>query len=557
MIATYTLYTGEGVNKEPFPTNNTNKRRKEHFVTLSTNNLSTYLRKATFTMVRETYLYDTLSVTSNATVEEISRAYKKLALKYHPDKTNHDPQLTEKFKEMTRAYEVLKDSKQRSVYDRFGEEGLDLVVATDNSPQYNETLSPQQFHHFYTASSTSRNNGSSSSRRNFQHPFANDMFSQVFEDINSMFSNSNSFFASHTSTTSPFDNMRRGSGFQQQLQQQPMKKVVKPYGEPLQNQLVRGDDIHHKCEVTLHDLMYGKVIKLSLPKVTKCLHCDGCGGLNVKTCKTCLGLGRVMVIQYNQFAQYKQTSSCASCQGTGIYMKPEDRCIYCNGGFVEETKILQVYVPPGAKSGDVIIIRGESDEGRNIIPGDLIIELRQTPHPYLVRKNNDLFMNYELDLKTALLGGEVMVPNFLRMGQFLKIYINCHGHQSINSEKIQEGEIVGTIKTNEPKVIHGLGMPINTELLSNNGKIVQPNDKQDPNFVQNMMLSDESFRRGNLYINFHIQLPSADEFSEQSFIDLQKILPNRSTYIPSPSDSVVEGHLSNVSPTTKKRKIME
>ncbi|KAG5420321.1 hypothetical protein I9W82_002202 [Candida metapsilosis] len=497
-------------------------------------------------MVRETYLYDTLSVRSNASIEEISRAYKKLALKYHPDKTNHDPQLTEKFKEMTRAYEVLKDSKQRSVYDRFGEEGLDSVVATDASPQYNEPPPQppqQQFHHFYTASSRSGSGSSSSSRRNFQHPFANDMFSQVFEDINSMFSNSNSFFASHSSSTSsPFGNMRsqqsQSQSQSQSQQQQPMKKVVKPYGEPLSNQFIRGDDIHHSCEVTLHDLMYGKVIKLSLPKVTKCLHCDGCGGLNVKTCKTCLGSGRVIVIQYNQFAQYKQTSSCASCQGTGICMKPKDRCIYCDGGgYVEETKIIQVYVPPGAKSGDVIVVTGESDEGRNI--------------------NNDLFMNYELDLRTALLGGEVMIPNFLRMGQFLKIYINCHGHQSINSEKIQEGEIVGTINTNEPKVIHGLGMPINTELLVNNGKIVQPNDRQDPSYVENMMLTNENYRRGNLYINFHVQLPSSDEISEEGLVDLQKILPNRSTYIPSPSDSVVEGHLANVSPVTKKRKIVD
>ncbi|KAI5969895.1 hypothetical protein CANMA_001037 [Candida margitis] len=520
-------------------------------------------------MVRETYLYDTLSVTSNATIEEISRAYKKLALRYHPDKTNHDPQMTEKFKEMTRAYEVLKDSNQRSIYDRYGEEGLDSVVTTDTSPQSGysgSTFSSPQYHQFYTASSTSRNNsggGASSSRRNFQHPFANDMFSQVFEDINSMFSNSNSFFASHSSSTSsPFDNIHRGASFQQQSsqsqqqqqQQQPMKKVVKPYGEPLHEQLIRGDDIHHRCEVTLHDLMYGKVIKLSLPKVTKCLHCDGSGGLNVKTCKTCLGSGRVMVIQYNQFAQYKQTSSCASCQGTGTCMKPEDKCTYCDGGFIEATKIIQVYVPPGARSGDVIIIKGEADEGKNVIPGDLIIELRQKPHSYLVRKNNDLFMNYELDLKTALLGGEIMVPNFLRMGQFLKIYINCHGHQSINSEKVQEGEVVGTINTNEPKLIHGLGMPINTDILYNEGKIVQPNDKQDPNYVQNMMTATNSYNRGNLYINFHVQLPSPDEFSETDLADLQKILPDRSTYIPSPSDSVVEGYLSNI-PATKKRKL--
>merc|ERR1712080_436676 len=122
-------------------------------------------------------------------------------------------------------------------------------------------------------------------------------------------------------------------------------------------------------------------------------------------------------------------------------------------------------------------------------------------------------------------GGEVMVPNFLCMGQFLKIYINCHGQQSINNEKVQEGEIVGTINTNEPKVINGLGMPINT----------------NPSYVENMMLSDQVFHRGILYINFHVKMPSSNDFSEQSLVDLQKILPTTSTYIPSPSDSIVEG----------------
>lgn len=527
-------------------------------------------------MVRETYFYDVLSISQNATTEEVSRAYKKLALKCHPDKTNHDPQLTEKFKEMTRAYEILKDSKQRHIYDKYGKEGLERLVLVSETPDPNPAQryrqnrnhsssqgsddsfedSDEDFAHFNNQFPQFFTATSRSARSNpFGHlnPLrGHDIFSQVFDDINSMFSNQNAFFSSHSSLST---NMGSNSFYQLQLQLQlqPMKKIVKPYGEPIQNQFYRGENIYHQCDVSLNDLMYGKTIKLSLPKNMKCVHCDGHGGYNPCVCPTCLGSGKVMVIHYNQFSQQRQTGTCEKCQGTGVYVKPSDKCIYCESGYVETTKIIKIHIPPGARQSDKIVIKGEGDEGRNVIPGDLIVEIRQKPHPYLTRKRNDLFMDYNIDLKTALLGGEILIPNFLRVGQFLKIYINSHGNSSINNEKVQQGEVLGTINLGEPKLVKNLGMPINTDIIANNGILIQTSTNEE-NEEKQRTDKFRQFNRGNLYINFHVQLPSIEEFSQQALINLENALPSNSSYIASPTEKIIETHLSNL-PGTKSHPI--
>ncbi|KAI3402282.2 hypothetical protein KGF56_004852 [Candida oxycetoniae] len=525
-------------------------------------------------MVRDTYYYDILSVSPTVTVEEISRAYKRQALRCHPDKTNHDPLLTEKFKEMTRAYEVLKDSKQRHIYDKYGIEGLERIAVDDSTPppspshqhQHQHQHQSYEFefgaHPFYTHSGFPAyrhpfgdNNNSSSSRASRNMAGGNDFFSQVFQDINTMFSNSNTFFTSQSSTSGgSYQTRSTSSSTTSNSSSQPlfgattMKKIVKPYGEPIYNQQYKGEDIHHQCDVSLSDLVYGKTIKLSLSKNVKCTNCQGYGGLNPEVCKTCLGSGKVMTIQYNNFTQHRQTGSCRTCQGVGIYIKPELKCMYCQAsGYNEETKIIKIIVPPGTKTGDKIILKGETDEGRNIIPGDLIVEIRQKPHQYLTRKNDDLYMDYNLDLKTALLGGEIMIADYLRVGQFLKIYINSHGHGSLNGEKIQQGEVLGTINSGEPKVVKGLGMPINNEILNNGGIIIQSKSTNEAS-----SLSFSNFKRGNLYINFHVQLPSINEFSKQELINLQNVLPNKSSsYIPKTTERVIESHLSNIPGTSK------
>lgn len=469
-------------------------------------------------MVRETYFYDILSVSPTATTEEISRSYKKLALKCHPDKTNHNPELTEKFKEMTRAYEILRDSKQRRIYDQYGVAGIDGVTVSE-----------------------SNNGGSSNSNRYHRrtHSFATDIFSQVFQDINNMFSSHNVMFEGPTQFT----------GFS--TNNQNMKKNIQPIGRPLGEQMSRGEDIHHTCEINLSDLVYGKTIKLSLPKNMKCVHCNGFGGINPMTCKTCRGSGQVMVTYYNDFSRYQQSGSCATCKGTGIFILPADKCVYCDYGYLESTKIVEVYVPPGANNGDRIILKGEADEGRNIIPGDLVIKLKQRSHPYLVRKYNDLFMSYEIDLKTALLGGEICIPDYLKPGHTLKVYVNVHGYNSINSDKVQQAQVVGTIRPDEPKIVKGFGMPINN--LIRNGIIVQT--LQDSGSQIERILDLNRYRRGNLYINFQVKMPSIEDFLENDLMQMKNIFnksnPQRTEV---PTGYVMESNLENI-PGTKRNPI--
>ena len=472
-------------------------------------------------MVRETYFYDILSVSSTATTEEISRSYKKLALKCHPDKTNHDPELTEKFKEMTRAYEILRDPRKRGIYDSYGEAGLEGVTVPD------------------PGTNGGGSSGSSSRPHRRTHSFATDIFSQVFQDINNMFSSHNVMF----------EGPPQFAGFPGNNQN--MKKHVQPIGRPLAEQLVRGEDIHHTCEVNLSDFVYGKTIKLSLPKNMKCVHCNGFGGINPMTCKTCRGSGQVLVTYYNDFSRYQQSGSCATCNGTGIFIRPADKCVYCDLGYLESTKIVKVHVPPGANNGHRIILKGAADEARNTIPGDLVIKLKQKPHPYLVRKYNDLFMNYEIDLKTALLGGEIYIPDYLKPGQSLRVYVNVHGYRSINTEKVQHAEVVGTIRPDEPKIVRGFGVPINT--LIRNGIIVQTPQDSDSQIEQ--MLDINRYRRGNLYINFHVKMPSIEDFLENDLIQMNTIF-NKCESQPTevPTGNVMESYLENI-PGTRRNPI--
>ncbi|EMG48114.1 YDJ1 Mitochondrial protein import protein MAS5 [Candida maltosa Xu316] len=464
-------------------------------------------------MVRETFFYDILSVDVKATTEEISRSYKKQALKCHPDKTNHDPELTEKFKLMTRAYEVLRDPRQRDIYDRYGEAGLEGMVTQE--------------------SSSSRNH-----RRT--HSFATDIFSQVFQDINQMFSNHNAMF----------DGMPRPPQFPGFPNNQNMKKHVQPIGEPIEDHLIRGEDIYHTCEVNLSDMAYGKIIKLSLPKNTKCYHCNGQGGVNPMTCRSCLGSGRVLITYSNQFTRFQQTGSCATCEGTGTFIRPRERCDYCDMGYTETTKIIKVIVPPGAAAGDRIIVKGEADEGRNVIPGDLVIKLKQREHPFLVRRYDDLYMDCTIDLKTALLGGEVYVENFLKQGQVLKIYINVHGYASLNDPNVQIGEVVGTIKPGEPKIVQGLGMPINTQIR--NAMLIQT--PQDLELSRNSTFDLESYEHGNLYINFHVHLPSIEHFSESDLTQMHDVFSRTIGPQYVPPGNIVESNLANI-PGTKRNPI--
>lgn len=318
-------------------------------------------------MVRETEYYDLIGVDPGAGDDEIKKAYRKKALRLHPDKGG-DP---EQFKELTHAYEVLSDSNKRAVYDQAGKAGLEggggMGGGMDTS----------------------------------------DLFSQLF-------GGGGGFFG--------------GGGPGGGRNQGPRK----------------GKDLVHRIAVTLEDLYKGKVQKLALSKSVICKPCDGRGGKkgSVTTCTSCRGQGvKVMLRQLGPMMQQIQ-QPCNECDGTGEMMNPKDRCKTCNGKkTISERKVLEVHIDKGMKSGQQIKFAGESDQAPGVVPGDVVIVLEEKPHARFERKGDDLFAEAEIDLLTALGGGEFGIE---------------HLDDRALQVTIVPGEI---IKPGAMKVISGQGMP--------------------------------------------------------------------------------------------------
>jgi DnaJ family protein A protein 2 len=327
----------------------------------------------------------------------------------------------------------------------------------------------------------------------------------------------------------------------------PVNMEVFPASPSHNQEFVRGQDIHHTCNMTLGDLYYGKTLKLQLPRFRKCGICNGIGGHNPRSCRTCEGNGSVVVNHYNEFLKFQQVGTCESCKGSGIFVAPQDKCLDCNGcGYTKERKLLKVVVFPGTKDDDKIILHGEGDEGRNVIPGDVIIHIKEIPHSYLIRKYHDLYMEYDIDLKTALLGGEIYIDNFLREKQSLKLHINVHGNPALNSEAVQLGEILGTINPGEPKIVKGFGMPINEAVQG--GEYIQNLDEVDD--LLDVCYDLKRYQKGNLFINFKVKLPSLNEMSEQGLFQLQSILPDTIT-VPPTNHNILDGYLANITSSNK------
>ncbi|ODN98443.1 chaperone regulator [Cryptococcus wingfieldii CBS 7118] len=309
--------------------------------------------------------YDLLGVSPEAGEADIKKAYRKNALKHHPDKGG-DP---EHFKELTHAYEVLSDSQQRSIYDQLGEAGLKEGGGMGGG------VDPQ------------------------------DLFSQLFGGGGGFF----------------------GGG-----------------GGGRERGPRRGRDLVHRITVSLEDLYKGKVQKLALSKSVICKGCDGRGGKAgaVQTCTGCQGRGvKVMLRQLGPMMQQIQ-QPCGECEGTGEMMNPKDKCKTCNGKKTnQERKVLEVNIDKGMKGGQQIKFAGESDQQPGQVAGDVIIVIEEKPHPRFERKGDDLFYNANIDLLTALAGGDFAIE---------------HLDDRALHVTIVPGEV---IKPDALKIISGQGMP--------------------------------------------------------------------------------------------------
>ena len=293
--------------------------------------------------------YEVLGVSRDASPEEIKRAYRRLALKYHPDKNPGDKEAEEKFKEAAEAYEVLSDPEKRKLYDQYGHDGLKGV----------------HMHDF----------------RSVEDIFST--FGDVFGDLFG-----GSFFQDLFGA--PF--RRGGVG----------RGVYHRYPR-------RGANLRVVVPVTLEEVYSGAEKTISLRSHVPCAQCGGSGmdrNSREEMCPTCQGRG--VYIQSSGFFQISTT--CPDCHGAGKVVK--NPCSACQGsGKALKDREIKVKIPPGVDEGDRIRIPGEGEPGEHGGPrGDLFCDIQIQPHPYFVRKGDDLYCEIPIGIATAALGGKVEVP---------------------------------------------------------------------------------------------------------------------------------------------------
>ncbi|NJK70827.1 MAG: molecular chaperone DnaJ [Thermales bacterium] len=304
--------------------------------------------------------YQILGVDKNATQEEVKKAYRKLAHKFHPDKNPGDKSAETKFKEINNAYEVIGDPKKRNDYNRFGA----------NTNQYQQYAQGR-------GANTSGFGGFEGVDFNFGQGGQG-----WFGDINDVFE---SFFGAGFN-----GGTRQNSNFSQQ----------------------KGVDIEMKIDLTLEEAAKGVKKKFNYKHNIKCEHCEGKGhepDSSVKTCNTCHGKGRVYQRVETIFGTIQQETQCPECEGVGkLYDK---KCNVCTGkGFNKANDNIEIDIPVGVDTGDKIRVNGKGEAGyKNSNPGDLYLMVNILKHNHLSRDNQDINSSIKVNYFDFLLGTQVDV----------------------------------------------------------------------------------------------------------------------------------------------------
>jgi len=295
--------------------------------------------------------YQILGVGRSASADEIKKAYRTLAMKYHPDR-NPDPVAQEKFKTITEAYTVLSDENKRRTYDQFGEEGVNSGFGAHGGM------------------------GGMS---------AEEIFAQMFGGGFPGAGGAGGF-------ESPFGEW---SGMGQKMEK-------------------RTPDMEHVVSVTLEDLYTGKTAHIDYTKTVNCGSCRGSGAKpphKPTKCSACRGTGtRVVTRQMGGMIQ-QSVGECPTCHGHGETVAAGHKCTECHGAKVTSKNTrLNVNIPKGAKLGETIVFPGEANQHPGATTGDVRVMIDIKPHPLFKRlKNDDLVVEQSISLSNALSGYEFTI----------------------------------------------------------------------------------------------------------------------------------------------------
>ncbi len=302
--------------------------------------------------------YEVLGVEKTATDEELKKAYRKLAKKYHPDANPDNKEEAEaKFKELNEAYEVLSDKQKRSMYDQFGHSGPN-GYANDFSG----------FSGFDGFSGGFNGTG-------------------VDFDFNDIFS---SFFGGGGRRTN-------------------------------RNGPVRGRDLKVHVEITFEEAAFGVSKEIVINRDEQCDTCKGTGskpGTSAETCKVCGGRGTIATMQNTIFGSFQSSRTCDNCGGTGKVISSP--CTECKGrGTVKKQRRIKVSIPAGIDNGQVISLNGEGEPGlRGGGPGNLYITVSVKKHAIFTRKGDSIFCDVHVTFPQAALGAIIDVPTLSGVEKF-------------------------------------------------------------------------------------------------------------------------------------------
>lgn len=342
--------------------------------------------------------YEVLGISKEASPDEIKKAFRKLAVKYHPDKEGGDEA---KFKEANEAYEVLKDSQKRQRYDQFGHAGVGGSAGGASGNPF------EGFQGF-----------GGQGAQGFNFDFGDGGLGDIF----------GSFFGGQTA----------GQG----------------------QRARRGRDVETEITLEFEEAIFGVEEKLELTLDDTCEHCKGTTvepGSSLKTCPTCKGAGQQTRVMNTIFGQIQQSVTCETCQGKGKV--PEKVCTVCKGKGTERRKqTISLKIPAGIDDGATIRLREHGEAIADGPKGDLYVHIRVKPHKKFTREGDLILSEEHISFSDAALGAEIevetvdgavtmKVPAGTQSGTDFKL--SNHGVPRLRSEK--RGSHIVSIIVDTPK----------------------------------------------------------------------------------------------------------